>query len=72
MTKYELDRLLDKLPIGYYAKREIGITSDEKAETSYYEPDTDSIVISLPIINAGLKNISIDDEPQYALCFITK
>ena len=57
MTKYELDKILATLPIGYYAQRNIGITSSETEETSFYNPAEDAIVISLPIINTAIKNM---------------
>lgn len=54
MTKTELEQIVKTLPIGYYAKAEVGVSVDEDAETSYYDPTKNAIVISLPIINAAL------------------
>lgn len=72
MTKYELDKILATLPIGYYAQRNIGITSSETEETSFYNPAEDAIVISLPIINTAMKNMpkgSLDENAVRAMLY---
>lgn len=52
----EVKAVVDELPIGYYAKRRIGLTLDKDGESSYYNPCTDEIVVSYPLIARGLKN----------------
>lgn len=44
------ESILDTLPIGYYTGRRINISLDREAETSYYSPMDDTIVVSYPII----------------------
>lgn len=43
-------QVLDTLPIGYYTGRRIPVEMDAKAETSFYSPMEDKIVVSYPII----------------------
>lgn len=47
--------ILDTLPIGYYCKRRVAVELSETADTSYYSPMDDKIVISYPIIARGLE-----------------
>ena len=54
----ECKEILDTLPIGYYCGRKIEVALDKEEETSYYVPQTDNIVISLPIIQQGLEKIT--------------
>lgn len=62
LTIKELEAIVNTLPIGLYCGRRIPVTVDENAETSYYIPLTDKIVISLPIINQGLKNVQPSED----------
>ena len=58
MTKDELQRYADELPIGYYAHTRLRVTIDENADTSYFMPTTREIFISLinsqPACRAGI------------------
>ena len=51
----EVNNILITLPIGLYAKRRVPCTLDAEAETSYYVPAEDTIVVSYPIIAKGAK-----------------
>lgn len=51
----EVKEIVDTLPIGLYAGRRVPCTLDLEAETSYYVPSDDVIVISFPIIAKGLQ-----------------
>lgn len=58
------ETILNTLPIGFYTGRRINTTLDEKADTSFYSPAEDKIVVSYPIIAQRCKQISegIDEE----------
>lgn len=49
--------ILDTLPIGYYCKRRVAVELSETADTSYYSPMDDKIIISYPIIAHGLETL---------------
>ena len=51
----ETKAIADTLPIGLYAKRRIPVSMSDKESTSYYNPISDEIVISYPIIKQGLE-----------------
>ena len=57
----EVRKIVDTLPIGLYAGRRVLTTLDLTAETSYYSPYDDNIVISYPLIAEGLKNATISE-----------
>ena len=44
------ESIVSTLPIGFYTGRRIGIEVDREAETSFYDPMNDKIVVSYPII----------------------
>ena len=44
------ESIVNTLPIGFYTGRRINVRVDKDAETSYYDPMEDSIVVSYPII----------------------
>ena len=44
------ESIVNTLPIGFYTGRRIGIEVDREAETSFYDPMNDKIVVSYPII----------------------
>lgn len=54
VEKFQIEQILKTLPIGYYAKRNIEVTLDDSATSSYYIPMEDKIVISteqlLPVL----------------------
>ena len=49
--------ILDTLPIGFYTGRRVPVQLDDKAETSFYDPMNDRIVVSYPIINERLQKV---------------
>lgn len=57
LTYARCEQILDTLPIGYYTGRRVGVTLDEKADTSFYSTTEDSIVISYPIIAQRMKGM---------------
>ena len=56
----ETKAIADTLPIGLYAKRRIPVSMSDKEDTSYYNPVSDEIVISYPIIKCGLEKAVAD------------
>ena len=64
LTFAKCETILNTLPIGYYTGRRIGTSLDPKAETSFYSPTEDVIVVSYPIIAQRLKALpdTADDE----------
>lgn len=67
ITKALCESILGTLPIGYYAGRRINITMDDKAETSFYSPMEDSIVISYPVIAERMKKAPDTINPENAV-----
>jgi hypothetical protein len=59
-----VEEIVKTLPIGLYAKRRIPMSCDIKAETSYYIPSEDRIVISFPIIATALKALPDNATPD--------
>ena len=57
----ETKAIAETLPIGLYAKRRIPVSMSDSEETSYYNPVTDEIVISYPIIKTGLAKAELSD-----------
>ena len=62
MTKDELQRYADELPIGYYAHTRLRVTIDENADTSYFMPTTREIFISLKGVNDSIGGTKMQDE----------
>ena len=50
LTFAKCESIVSTLPIGFYTGRRIGITLDREAETSFYDPMEDKIIVSYPII----------------------
>lgn len=50
LTCARCEQILNTLPIGYYTGRRIPTALDREAETSFYSPMEDKIIISYPII----------------------
>lgn len=68
--KDTLESIVATLPIGLYAKRKLPVSTSDEAETSYYSPMTDEIVVSIPIIEKGLENMPenyADEEVETAV-----
>ena len=49
------ESIVNTLPVGFYTGRRINVRVDKDAETSYYDPMEDSIVVSYPIIAHRMK-----------------
>lgn len=58
LTFAKCESIVNTLPIGFYTGRRIGITLDKDAETSFYDPMEDKIVVSYPIIAMRMKQTS--------------
>ena len=54
----QVKAITDTLPIGLYAERRIDTELKEKEKYSYYNPETDSIVISYECLTSGFDNIN--------------
>lgn len=52
------ESIVNTLPIGFYTGRRIGIEVDREAETSFYDPMNDKIVVSYPIIAHRLSQVA--------------
>ena len=55
LTFAKCESIVNTLPIGFYTGRRIGISIDKDAETSFYDPMEDKIVVSYPIIAMRMK-----------------
>lgn len=64
ISKPELGKIADELPISYYAKARVEVKIDAEAPTSYFSPNTREIFISLEGVNASLKNINGTDTEE--------
>lgn len=53
----QCETILNTLPIGYYANRRVATSLDAKAETSFYTPMEDTIVVSYPAIAERMKKV---------------
>lgn len=53
----EVKRIIDTLPIGYYADKQIPIEMSEKEDMSFYSPKTKKIVISFKQIETALSEV---------------
>lgn len=67
----ELEKIVKEIPISYYCGYPISITVDKDADSSYYSPVSDSIVISLKQVNDALAMASDDcDKMSTARAFV--
>ena len=64
ISKPELEKIADELPISYYAKARVEVKIDAEAPTSYFSPNTREIFVSLEGVNASLKNINGADTEE--------
>ena len=55
LTFAKCESIVSTLPIGFYTGRRISIMLDREAETSFYDPMEDKIVVSYPIIAYRMK-----------------
>lgn len=63
----QCEKILDTLPIGYYANRRIGVSLNKEEKTSYYSMMDDTIVVSYPIIAERSKKLSNTANPEEAV-----
>jgi hypothetical protein len=61
------EQVLNTLPIGYYTGRRIGISLDKEAETSFYSPVEDTIVVSYSIIAHRLNQLPDGADEEEAI-----
>ena len=59
ITKAQVERILETLPIGYYIKRNVEVVLSN-SESSYCELINDKIVISYPMIQKAVKDLEDD------------
>lgn len=52
------ESIVNTLPIGFYTGRRINVKVSKDAETSYYDPMEDNIIVSYPIIAHRLKAVT--------------
>lgn len=64
ISKPELEKIADELPISYYAKARVEVKIDAEAPTSYFSPNTREIFVSLEGVNTSLKNINSADTEE--------
>lgn len=57
VEKFQIEQILKTLPIGYYAKRNIEMSLDEKAECSCYDPMNDKILVSFKQLQPVLSEL---------------
>lgn len=60
-NKTQVENILKTLPIGYYIKRGVGVSLDETSDSSYYNPVTDSIVVSYKQLSVALDSCPGDE-----------
>lgn len=61
----ELENIVKTLPIGLYSNHRIELVLDKNAPTSFYVPSTNTIFLSLDIINRSLETIDENIEESY-------
>lgn len=62
-----IDAILKTLPIGYYCGKQVPVSLDTEALTSYYSPMENKIVISYPIIAKGLEATTDENYTETAV-----
>ena len=67
ITFTQCQRILETLPIGYYAKRRIEASLDETVDTSFYSPIEDKIVVSFPIIYERVTKLTNEADKEEAV-----
>ena len=67
LTMARCEQILNTLPIGYYTGRRIGVSLDEKEQTSFYSPMEDKIVVSYPIIAHRMKQLPEGTDSEEAV-----
>jgi hypothetical protein len=67
LTYARCESILDTLPIGFYTGRRIDISLDKEAETSFYSPMEDKIVVSYPIIAHRMSKVPDGSDEEEAV-----
>lgn len=67
LTFAKCEQILDTLPIGYYTGRRIPTSLDREAETSFYSPMEDKIVVSYPIIAHRMNQLPDGSDEEEAI-----
>ena len=62
-----IETILKTLPIGYYCGKQVPVSLDTDAPTSYYSPMENRIVISYPIIAKGLEATADENYTETAV-----
>lgn len=66
VTFNELDKLYRGLSVGYYLGRAIKHTLSETSEKTYYDPMSDMIVVSYPMLKQAIERVK-GDKIQYSV-----
>ena len=61
------ESIISTLPIGFYTGRRIPVTLEKDAETSFYSPMEDKIIVSYPIIQQRCQQISGNCDEEEAV-----
>lgn len=61
VSYFEVKKVFDTLPVGYYIGRDVKRELSESKDGSYYDPMNDKIIISFPFIKEGLDKSETTD-----------
>lgn len=61
VTYFEVKKVFDTLPVGYYIGRDVKRELSKSEDGSYYDPMNDKIIISFPFIKEGLDKSETTD-----------
>lgn len=61
VSYFEVKKVFDTLPVGYYIGRDVKRELSESENGSYYDPMNDKIIISFPFIKEGLDKSKTTD-----------
>lgn len=57
-TFFDIQKIINTIPIGYYAKRNIDLVLDETEDCSFYDMLNDKILISYPQLMLGINKLA--------------
>ena len=66
LTKNEINRILETLPVGFYAKTKINVECVDGSQ-SYYDESAEKIVVGVDTINMGLAKVADDFDTAVAV-----
>lgn len=66
LTKNEINRILETLPVGFYAKTKINVECVDGSQ-SYYDESAEKIVVGVDTINMGLAKVAEDFDTEVAV-----